>query len=441
MPYDSASYDDPGTGVRTGAGAGGTSMDGRDSTEKPDLLFLCHTLPFPPDGGVWIRTYNVLKELTRRFDVTALCFERSGGRDHDVAEAVRRLSEIAPTEAFEVPQDERLSRKVFDHLRSLVARRVFTVYKHRSRPFAGRLDSLLAQRSFDLAHVDSLDLAAFLPRLEQAGVPVVCVHHNVESQLLRRRAEAETSILLRRYLGLQAELQEREEKRWCPRVALNVVVSEEDRETLSDLVPGARVEVVPNGVDVDHFTPGDGPEDGLVFVGSAGWFPNRDGMEHFCREVLPAIRRRRRDPSVTWVGSVPDDVRDRMAAEFGVTAVGYADDIRPHVRSAACYIVPLRVGGGSRLKILDAWAMGKAVVSTTQGCEGLDARDGENILVRDEPDAFAEAVVKVLEEASLRRKLGLEARETAENRYSWRGIGGKMNQTYLSLLGSPESGR
>lgn len=402
---------------------------------RPRLLFLCHTLPYPPDGGVWIRSYHTLRQLTRAFDVTALCFERTGRPDHDADLAVRRLSEVAPTDVFPVPQEESRIRELLDHAASLVTGRPFTVYKHRSRGFRKRLVELLETEDFDLAHVDSLDLSTHLSLLEE--LPVACVHHNVESQLLRRRARAEDNPLARWYLRIQSRWQRREERRWCGRVDLNVTVSEDDRETLREIVPGARAEVVPNGVDVKKFSPADEEreQDGLVFVGGAGWFPNEDGMEHFAAEILPEIRRRAAgEVPVTWVGGADEEFRRRFEHEHGVRMTGYVDDIRPHVREAACYVVPLRVGGGSRLKILDAWAMGKAVVSTPTGAEGLDARDGDNILIRGQPEAFADAVCRVLEEEPLRRRLGRAARRTAVESYSWEKIGEEMNRTYRSLI-------
>lgn len=407
---------------------------------RPRLLFLCQTLPYPPDGGVWIRSYHVLRLLTEEFDVTALCFKRSDARTtgHDADAAIAALRELCPAEAFEVPQARSRMRFLGDHLTSLVRGRPFTVYKHASRSFRDRLVELLATGAFDLVHVDSLDLSGYLPRL--AGLRVVCVHHNIESELLRRRASVERWLWLRWYLRRQAQLLEREERYWCPRVDLNITVSESDAKLLRGLAPEAETVVIPNGVDTEHFRPGFAPtrEWELVFVGGAGWFPNRDGMTWFCEEILPRVRARSgSSPArVVWVGKASEQDTSYFDRRYGVQLTGYVKDIRPLVHRAACYIVPLRVGGGTRLKILDAWAMGKAVVSTPVGCEGLDARDGENILIRGDPESFAEAVVAVVGDPELRHRLAAEARATAERKYSWEIIGAEMNRTYLGLLGS-----
>jgi glycosyltransferase involved in cell wall biosynthesis len=163
------------------------------------------------------------------------------------------------------------------------------------------------------------------------------------------------------------------------------------------------------------------------------WFPNADALEFFDEEILPLVRARDEKMTVTWVGRAKPEVIARYATR-GIQLTGHVDDIRPYVAKAACYVVPLRIGGGTRLKILDAWAMGKAVVSTSVGCEGLEAVDGQNILIRDDPAAFAAAVTTVLRDAGLRTALERNARVTAEQRYSWDVIGETMRRLYGEVL-------
>ena len=411
----------------------------------PRLLFLAQILPHPPDGGVKIRTYHVLRLLAREFEVDALCFHRRSAREDSAAieESVEALREHAAlVEAFEIPQERSRTRLLWDHLRSVLRRRPYTYFSYESSSFLSRLRELLKSESYDLVHVDSLDLSRYLSELPDR--PVVCGHHNVESELLRRRGDSASFPPLRWYFRLQADLLEREEDRWCPRVALNVTVSDRDRQTLEERVPGAEVLVAPNGVDTETFRPAggeEGTESGLVFVGGCTWFPNRDALEYFSAEILPLLRRQRPDLTVRWVGRADRETRARYRAEHGIEMTGYVDDIRPHMRAAACYVVPLRVGGGTRLKILDAWAMGMAVVSTSQGCEGLRAEDGENILIRDSAEGFARAVERVLDDPALRRRLGRRARETTEEVYAWDVIGEEMNAAYRALLEETEPGR
>lgn len=349
-----------------------------------------------------------------------------------VREGINELGRFADIDVFKIGQLHSGARLVADHLRSMITARPFTDFLYESKEFRRELAAALARLPIDVVHVDSLDLAAYLRHL--SNLPTVCVHHNIESLLLRRRAAAEASWMRRRYIDYQGSLVERTERRWCPRVALNIAVSEHDAEALRLIAPGSRTEVVPNGVDVDAFRPeGDG-NDGAVFVGGSTWFPNRDALNFFCESILPGIRRALPDSRVRWVGAAREEDIRRYKSEYNVELSGYVPDIRPHVHAAGCFIVPLRVGGGSRLKILDAWAMGKAVVSTSVGCEGLAAKDGENILIRDTAEGFGDAVKHVLSNSDVRRRLGASGRRTAEAFYGWEAIGRRMIPLYEGVL-------
>jgi glycosyltransferase involved in cell wall biosynthesis len=218
-------------------------------------------------------------------------------------------------------------------------------------------------------------------------------------------------------------------------VACNVAVSPLDLKALRAAAPEAHYVEVPNGVDVEAFTPEPGRDRGLVSVGGVNWFPNRDALDHLVTNILPHVRAAAGNPATVWVGRADEAMRNRYREHHGIELTGYVPDIRPYVSQAACFVVPLRVGGGTRLKILDAWAMGKAVVSTSVGCEGLAAVDGENILIRDDPRDFAAAVTVVLWDNQLRARLGRAARQTVERQYAWSVIGDRMTRAYLDVIG------
>lgn len=411
---------------------------------KPRLLFLCHTLPYPPDGGVWIRTFNVFRLLAEEFETTALFFERTlapkTSAHHDPEQSLEFLRRFGSVELFRVPQMRSRPRLISDHLKGVLTGRVFTYYRYDDHAFRTRLLELLREGAFDVIHVDSLDLLRYLSLLKD--IPVVCVHHNVESRLLLRRANAERSAVMRRYVTHQARLMERAERHWCPRIDLNVCVSPEDAQWFESLAPDGRYAVVSNGVDVEYYHPrlGEQAQDSdLVFVGGSSWFPNRDALDHFCEDILPLLRRHRPELRVRWVGDTRPGDAERYWAGAAVELTGYVDDVRPYVWGTRCFVVPLRVGGGSRLKILDAWAMGMPVVSTSVGCEGLLAVDGENILIRDSPAEFASAVAEVLKDQDLAVRLGRNGRTTVEREYSWRKIGQSMVPLYQALCRSSDS--
>jgi glycosyltransferase involved in cell wall biosynthesis len=400
------------------------------SVQRPRLLFLSQSLPYPPDSGAKTRTYHLLRSLAGSFDVTALCFYRKASLRDSPAEVLKPLRQFARVEAFPIPQEYSALRALSDHIGSLLVRRAYTTFVYRDTRYSRRLRELLADEVWDLIHADSLDLSGYFPEL--VGAPLVCGHHDVQSGLLRQRSQHDGGTLRRWYLGTQASLMAKEELRWCSRVSLNITVSEADREALSRRV-GGNYSVVPNGVDKSEFTPTSGEEAGCLFVGGSDWFPNLDAMEYFTCAILPILRSLALDMPVNWVGRITP-AQTAAFGQSGITALGHVPDIRPYLGASICCIVPLRVGGGTRIKILEAWAMAKAVVSTSIGCEGLEARDGENILIRDDPRAFAEAIVELSQDLRLRARLGAQARRTVMERYDWDGIGHALQATYFHLL-------
>jgi glycosyltransferase involved in cell wall biosynthesis len=397
---------------------------------RPKLLFLSHRLPFPPHNGAAIRTYNVLRLLSRHYELTALCFDRPDAATSGMPQEqrVRGLAAFAETSVFPIPQLRSRVRLVWDHVRSLASAAAYTQFVYDSRGFADAVGQHVARGEFDLFHVDSLDLVRHLPALPREQT--ILTHHNTESALLRRRAGAEASSTRRWYLGLQARLLEGEERHWASRVGLNVVVSKEDADTLQALAGGGRFVVVPNGVDTDYFRPSSPKRSGIVFVGGTNYFPNLDALRWFHSEVLPELRRRGCQAEARFVGRATPTEQAQFGATSGLTLTGYVDDVRPFVDEAACFVAPLRVGGGTRLKIVDAWSMGKAIVSTSIGAEGLATREGVNILLRDTAASFAEAIIQVLQDSSLRCRLESAARRTAEEVYSWEVIDHDMHAAY-----------
>lgn len=400
---------------------------------KKKLLFLCQTLPFPPDGGVHIRSFHLFRMLSEEYDVHALCFFRRTTRSEQrqVDMSTDEMSHYGHTEAFPIPQETSRIRWIWDHLRSVLTWRAYTVYMYQSARFHARLKELIALHDYSIVHIDSLDLSYYLRSLKDRLV--VVGHHNIESALLRRRAHAQDSRAVGAYIGLQSHLTRNEERECCPKVSLNITCSDIDSALLSKIAPGARVATIPNGVDTQAFEMEESGDDGIVFVGGYTWFPNRDGMRWFLESILPKVRMVSPDLKVTWIGRMPRDVGDELKTRFGVDVLGFVDDIRPHVQRAACMIVPLRVGGGTRLKILDGWAMGKAIVSTPIGCEGLDARHLDNIFIAESEGSFAEAIVRVTSDHELRAGLGHQARKTAVGQYDWNVVKSNLLREYSFL--------
>jgi len=309
------------------------------------------------------------------------------------------------------------------------------VLKYRDPRLHALLRRLAAAHHYDLVHLDMLHLAdctALFP-----GTPVVLGEHNVEAVILERRADNERRPLVRAYLRYQAARLRRYEARACQRADRVLAVSDPDARLLESMSGRDDVVTVPNGVDTTFFTPlaDRRPAREMVFVGGFTWFPNEDAIRHFVADILPLVRQRHPDVTLTVVGKQPDTPAVRaLAAQAGVRLTGQVEDIRPRVQGAAVYVVPLRIGGGTRLKILDALAMGSAIVSTRIGCEGIEVTDGQDILMADSPQDFADAVCRVLDDATLRERLGRAGRALVERRYDWRAVAQDMLAVYDGLV-------
>jgi polysaccharide biosynthesis protein PslH len=334
-----------------------------------------------------------------------------------------------------IPAEYSVIRRLGDHLRSVASRRPYTYYTYRADDFEQQLGSILHGRTPDLVHLDSVDLAGYLDSLPP--VPITCTHHDVESELLERKAQQLKHRVLREYVRHQSKLVERVEREVTPRFDLNLMMSALDADRLTSRATGARTMIVPNGVDTDYFVPGDGVDTvagRIVFVGPTFMFANRDAVDFFLSSVWDRVRSSCPGATLELIGRNAPEEQTRYAQYPGVLPAGFVPDVRPRLQQAACSVVPIRIGGGTRIKILESWAMGVPVVSTEIGCEGLHAVDGENILIRDTPEEMADAVIELLRDARLRHRLREECLRTVGQSYSWTRIGADLRAAYRSLL-------
>jgi len=274
-------------------------------------------------------------------------------------------------------------------------------------------------------------------------VPLVLDTHNVEHLLLRERAARETDWARRIFLRSQVAKLRRFERDACRRANHVLACSPDDARELAALAPQTPVSLVPNGVDVEQARPAVGivPHPAqMVFVGQMSWFPNRDGVQWFLSDVLPRIVAVRADAQFTLVGktaglTVPASLRAH------VRLAGFVEDLRPELHSAAIYVVPLRCGSGTRLKVLEAMAFGKAIVTTSIGSQGIDLERGREALFADDAESFAAAVLDLLADPARARQLGVAARAKALARYDWHIIGRELLATYDELLRTPAINR
>ena len=397
------------------------------------VLFLSQIVPYPPHGGVLQRGYNLVRELGREARVHLLAFVHPDVLPTEAAlrESQAALEKFCETvEYFSLWPKASPVHRIAGLAASALSPRPFSVLAHRSAAFQRRVSELVASKSFDVIHVDTVALAQFLDR--KWAIPTVLTHHNIESQLMDRRAGAESGLLARFYLRQETKKLLAYEAEMSGTFGVNVFVSHTDEQTLMGRVPGLRTAIVPNGVDVEYFTPKQGKDvPALIYTGGMNMFANRDAVMFFLNEIWPLIQKQVPEVRFFAVGQdPPKELLDLATRDSQVVVTGYVNDVRPLVWDASVYVVPLRVGGGTRLKVLDAMAMGKAMVSTSIGCEGLDVRPDEHLLVADSPAQFALKTVRLLQDPNRRGALGRTARELVERRYSWRTIGGQLLDAY-----------
>jgi glycosyltransferase involved in cell wall biosynthesis len=291
----------------------------------------------------------------------------------------------------------------------------------------------------DVCVADFLVAAANVP---VGGVtPTLLFEHNVEYMIWKRLHAVETRAWRRALLAAEWRRMRRYEARACRQARLTVAVSEADRALLAASAPGADIRAIPTGVDAAYFHPNGTAEKParLVFTGSMDWYPNEDAIIHFMEAILPRLRRRIPGLTIAVVGRNPSERLKALGAAKGVQITGTVDDVRPYVAEAAVYVVPLRIGGGTRLKIFEALAMGKAVVSTSVGAEGLPMTPGQHFLQADSPEDFAKAVLALLEDVPRRRAIGEAGRRLVEARYSWAQVGREFERL-CEEVASPHAG-
>ena len=391
------------------------------------ILWLKSDLLLPLDKGGKLRTWHLMRHLAKRHEITYLAFREPAQPPADI-EGMREVAAHVET----IPRAEPAKgtwRFYADTAMHLVDPLPYAVGKYRSRAFKERLNRLIASHHFDLIVCDFLFPAVNLPK--RLPCPAVIFTHNVESEIWRRHAATKSRVIERSLYRSQYARMLRYERETLARFDGVLAVSEADRDTFSTLYPGAirqPVHVVPTGVDTEYFAPakGDAASRTLVFTGSMDWLPNEDAMQFFCRDILPRIRAAEPGVTLSIVGRAPTPAVTRLADEHGVRVTGRVDDVRPYMAEAAVYIVPLRIGGGTRLKIFEAMSMGKAVVSTSIGAEGLPVTDGHHVLLADEPDAFASRVVDLLRDRERRARLEVAARALVQEHYDWSAVAGSL---------------
>lgn len=371
----------------------------------------------PVDTGGKIRTFQILRELARKHEITFFTFYAA--HPDDAHAELERLFRRVICYPLRLPAPKSFGEGVL-YARHLFSSRSYSIAKYCQPEVARGFRELVQKQAHDVIVCDFIFAGGIIPW--EIPCQKVLFTHNVEAMIWKRHYQVARNPIWKAVCWREHYAIARAERLYLERADHVVTVSETDRDFFTRFIGASKITVIPTGVDFEHFRPSPSEEkpNSLVFTGSMDWLPNEDGIFYFVEEILPWIRRDIPEVTIRVVGRRPSLHLKTLAGKTpGLRVTGWVEDIRPYARDASVYIVPLRVGSGTRLKIFEAMAMGKAVVSTSIGAEGLPVQHGKNILLADKPEEFAGAVVMLLKDPVARGELGRAARQLVEREYSW----------------------
>jgi len=396
-----------------------------------NILFLSPRFPLPADTGGKIRTFNILKQLAKFAKVHLLCFSfETADKNY-----IKNFQDLGISVALVEIENPNIFIKISGVFFNPIP---FSISKYYSIRMRQAIEDTLKRQTFEAIHVDHLHLASYTGCFNNTSC--VLDEHNVEFRILERCAEVENSLLKRILYFQQAQKMKSFESQKLKDFDAIFACSLDDQKILEKIgTIQTPVYVIPNGVDTEYFNTTlmkSLEEDALVFTGSMDWLPNDDAISYFCRHILPLIWQKKPKVKFYVVGKNPSSlVKDLAKNDSRVIVTGRVDDVRPFIERSKVFIVPLRIGGGTRLKILEAMSMGKAVVSTTIGAEGIACQEGIDIFLGDSPQEFADKVLILLEDHQQAKNLGLASRNLVCRQYDWNSIGKELKKNYEGLNG------
>ena len=392
------------------------------------ILQLTTKIPYPLDDGGKIGVYNITK-----------CLALLGHKVTLVTFASRAQEETGDLEDYAnlelVVQDRRNSP--LGALATLGSSVPYTVGKYHTQTMSERIDRLLETERYDLIHVDHLHMASYAVRArEKFGIPIFLREHNFETAIWQRLSQLEKNPVRKWYSQIQLEKMRRYEVQMAEKFDCCLMVTKQDEAKLRAASSRTKTAVVPAGVDVSYFEPGtnefEGPNS-ILFLGSLDWLPNQDGFWWFYESIFPNVVAKVPSAKLLVVGKNPP-AKLRQLSGSNLSVVGPVEDVRPYMRRAQVCVVPLRIGSGIRIKILEMLAMKKAIVTTSTGCEGMETKNEQHLLVADGEQAFADAICRLLRDRDLRFALGETGRTLVSEEYRWENVVQKLVSVYEKTL-------
>ncbi|MEC4686304.1 MAG: glycosyltransferase family 4 protein [Nitrospirota bacterium] len=399
-----------------------------------NILFLSTENPYPPDHGHYIRTYNVLKYVSQHHDVYFIGFIKNK-EDFRNVEPIRKMCKTA--DVFVIPDDVSSVRFYLSLFLNFFSPLPYIAQKYYQKSMKQKIREILKENKIDIVHFDMLHLSRYQSMFD--GIPTTLTEHNVESLRILSLLRNSRNVLFKAFMYLQYIKLKSFEKKACAGFNICAAVSEDDLKVLKTMSPSANFVVIPNGVDTGYFAPDDTPflPNSMIWVGGMDNIYNREAVDVFIEEIFPLIQKEIPAVKFTVVGKSPTRKLLHLAkTNKNIEVVGYVDDVRPYICKTAVYIAPIKSGGGTKLKILNALSLAKPVITTSVGAEGIEVEDNKHLLIADEPGLFAGKTIELLKNPEIAAKLGENGRNLMIEKYDWGIIGEKMNRVYEELLTS-----
>lgn len=410
------------------------------------ILWISHLVPYPPKAGVILRSYNLVRQLSRRHEVDLLAISQKGliapyfdSFEGGLTRCYDELSTFCgDVEFFPCNIDKNPGGRYWCALKSLFSTFPYSVNWLWSESLKNKLLYSIRNKSYDVIHFDTVGMMSYF--FEEMKASVVSLnHHNIESHMLFRRIEKERNYLKKAYYFQEAKRVESLEKKYCKLVTTNLTCSDLDSARLAELVNSDNVKVIPNGVDTQYFYPLEvsNASNKLIFIGTLDWYPNIRAVRFLAYKLWHVIKREVPEISIEVIGANPPaDVVKFSQSNPGFEVRGFVDDIRPHMQSAAIYVCPINDGGGTKLKLLDAFSSGKAVIADPIACEGLNITDGKNVLLASTITEYVDKIKYLLANREMIKYIGENARSHVENHFSFDSIGESLSQHFEQLVES-----
>ena len=391
------------------------------------ILQIVPQIPYPLDNGARIGVFNITKYLALRgHSITMLALSQKEGFKP------RELEKYCHLEVISKDTQNRVAGMFFN----LFSQKPYTISKYDSLGAKQRLKEIMSQGKIDIVHVDHLHIAAYGKFLKaEWGVPIVLREHNVENTIWKRFYQLQNNPLIKAYAFFQYKKVTAYEKMMCQSFDRILVNTKEDQERIKKLNPHIKISIIPGGVDTSYFFPQLIEEEPytITFVGSMDWAANIDGVLWFVEKVFPLIQQKYPRMKLCLVGSNPVKKINILKSAF-IDVRPNVPDVREYIAKAKVFVVPLRIGGGMRLKILEAFAMQRAVVSTSVGCEGIEVENNRELMIADDEHDFAQQVVSLLSDREKRVRLGKQGYDLVKRKYSWEKVAESFEAVYEKII-------